>query len=98
MAIVAMSITTAEDVPKANNLRVYTAVAGDTTLTFVANRSHVYEVGNVVAVAQVGTILEEGLEIKPVTIRGVESFGMGLGVIDLPVGTEVPPESLGESA
>ena len=61
------------------------------TIQFVANLTNVYEVGDIVAVAQVGTVLppmdgEEGITISACKIRGVASFGMGLGKDKGPVG------------
>lgn len=89
MSVIAMKITKAEKHPNADRLRLYEAEALGQTLVFVANLTNVYEVDDVVAVAQVGTVLVldgEVLEIAPTTIRKVESFGMGLGKTDHPVG------------
>ena len=79
--ILEMTITKAEQHPNADRLRVYEAVDGDTTVLFVANLTNVYEVGDKVKVAQVGHVMEDGLEIKVSKIRGVTSYGMGLGKV-----------------
>lgn len=104
MSVIAMLITSAEKHPNGDRLRVYTATddTRDTTLTFVANLTNVYEVGDTVAVAQVGTVLPPsergedqaipGLLIQATVIRKVESFGMGLGKTDKPVGTVLDVE------
>lgn len=92
MSVIAMKITKAGPVPKSDRLRVYEATTEEETIVFVANLTNVYEVDDVVAVAQVGTVLVldgEKIEIKPTVIRKTESFGMGLGTVDVPVGTNL---------
>lgn len=89
MSVIAMKITKAEKHPNADRLRLYEAQTPTQTVVFVANLTNVYEVDDVVAVAQVGTVLildGELIEIAPTTIRKVESFGMGLGKTVHPVG------------
>lgn len=89
MSVIAMKITKAEKHPNADRLRLYEAEALGKTVVFVANLTNVYEVDDIVAVAQVGTVLVMGgevVEIAPTTIRKVESFGMGLGKTIHPVG------------
>jgi Putative tRNA binding domain len=89
MSVIAMKITKAEKHPNADRLRLYEAQTPTQTVVFVANLTNVYEVDDVVAVAQVGTVLVldgEALEIVPTTIRKVESHGMGLGKTVHPVG------------
>lgn len=94
MSVIAMKITKAEQHPNADRLRLYEAQALDTTVVFVANLTNVYEVDDVVALAQVGTVLppmdgEEGITITACKIRKVESFGMGLGKTSEPVGSNL---------
>lgn len=92
MSVISMKITKAEKHPNADRLRLYEAQANDTTVVFVANLTNVYEVDDVVAVAQVGTVLVldgEVLEIAPTTIRKVQSHGMGLGKVLSEVGADV---------
>ena len=56
--------------------------------TIVANLTNVYEVGEVAAIAQLGTLLPEG-EIKPRKVFGIDSEGMALGKVDVPVDTNL---------
>lgn len=56
--------------------------------TIVANLTNVYEVGDVAAIAQLGTLLPEG-EIKPRKVFGIDSEGMALGKVDAPVDTDL---------
>lgn len=74
-----MKILSAEKHPAADRLRVYSAEADGNKITFVANLTNIYEVGDIVKVAQIGHVMEDGMEIKETTIRGVKSYGMGLG-------------------
>lgn len=91
--IVAMEVKTAEDVKGSKSLRCYTFEAPDQErLTIVANQTYVYSPGDIVAVAQVGTILPDGLEITKRKVFGIESSGMALGPIDVPLGQVVPVE------
>lgn len=93
MPVVAMKVLTANPVEKSNNLRVYTfAVGNETPVQIVANLSNVYEVGDVAAVALVGTRLSDGLnslDITARTVRGVFSQGMALGKVDAEPGTDL---------
>jgi len=79
--IVVMKITSAEKHPNADRLRVYSAEGDGKEITFVANLTNVYEVGDMVKIAQVGHVMEDGMEIKETVIRGVPSYGMGLGKV-----------------
>jgi len=56
--------------------------------TVVANLTNVYEIGDVAAVAQLGTFLPDG-EIKPRKVFGVDSEGMALGKVDAPPDTDL---------
>lgn len=92
MSVIAMKITKAEKHPNADRLRLYEAQTPDQTVVFVANLTNVYEVDDVVAVAQIGTVLVlegEIIKIEHATIRKVESHGMGLGKTDRPVGSNL---------
>lgn len=98
MPIIAMKTTAARAHENADTLRVYTfeAPGFDPTIV-VANNTATYEVGDVVAIALVGTILSDGmndLEIKKMKVRGVLSFGMAVGKRSEPVGTNLT-ETLG---
>ncbi len=100
MSVIAMKVKTAADVEDSKNLRVYDFEWGGVELTIVANRTNVYKVGDIVAVAQVGTKLGDLdnpgsiFEITQRKVFGIESFGMALGDIGTtPLGTK-----LGDSA
>jgi tRNA-binding EMAP/Myf-like protein len=88
MAILAMKVASAAAHPNADALRVYTMDDGaGNAVQIVANLETVYEPGDVLAVALVGTVLADGTEIKKAKLRGVLSFGMALGKTSEPVGT-----------
>lgn len=88
--IIAMRVKTADEVKGSKNLRCYTFEAPNRPdLVVVANLTNVYQVGDVAAVAQVGTVLPNGLEIITRKVFGIESSGMALGPIDIDVGSEV---------
>lgn len=80
--VVVMECKSAEPVKKSKTLRVYTFEApGHETLNIVANATNIYNVGDLVGIAKVGTILSsfDNLKIEPRKIFGVESFGMAVG-------------------
>jgi tRNA-binding EMAP/Myf-like protein len=95
MPVIAMEVKTANDVTGSKNLRVYTFINGEDEFTIIANRTNVYEVGNVVAVALVGTkikdldSLDSSFEITKKNIFGIESSGIALGRITASVGTKL---------
>ena len=83
MPIIAMRISSAAAHPNADTLRVYDFEApGRATVQIVANQEHVYQVGDVAAVALVGTTLLDGMKIKRAKLRGVASLGMATGPTD----------------
>lgn len=87
MPIIACRVTQAEQHPNADALKVYTFEApGIDPTVVVANLSNIYKVGNIVAVALVGTVLPDGTEIKKTKLRGVLSFGMALGHVEVAEG------------
>jgi tRNA-binding EMAP/Myf-like protein len=92
MAVVVMQCTSSEDHPDADRLKVYKFVSHIEAdeIQIVANLTNVYEVGELAAVAEVGTVLsfysdmdEESLEIKERKVRGVLSQGMALCKLEL---------------
>ncbi len=90
MTVIVKRVTKAEQHLNADFLRVYQMTDDKTTLQIVANLTNVYDVGDHVLVANIGSILkEDNLEIRQTKIRGINSFGMALGKTDLPVGTDV---------
>lgn len=86
MQVIAMRVKAESDVPNSKNLRVYTFEAPEhADVVVVANRSNVYKLDDVVAVALVGTKLPESydnLEIVKRSVFGIESSGMALGPLD----------------
>lgn len=103
--ILVMKTLSAEDVEGSSNLRVYTFEApfyepgGMRTINVVANRTNVYEVGDIVAVAQVGSTPEHfgNFEVTQRKVFGVESFGMALGRVDMMAGAILEDSWLGPS-
>ncbi len=89
MTVLAMSVERVEDHPDADSLRVHQLRAGERTAQVVANLETVYAVGDVVAVALVGSTLQGNLSIRRVRLRGVDSFGMMLGRVEEAVGTDL---------
>lgn len=87
--VLAMQVKSASDVVGSKNLRSYVFEAGDQQLVVVANLTNVYQEGDVVAVAQVGTVLPafDNMEIAQRKVFGIESFGMALGKVTAEVGT-----------
>ena len=77
-----------EQHPDADKLSVCTVdVGGDEALQIVCGAANV-DVGQNVAVAQVGTCLPGDFKIKKAKIRGVESFGMICSVRELELGED----------
>ncbi len=97
MPVRAMKVVEKQAHPNTDKLFVYRFEApGIGSKTVVANLTNVYEVGQVAAVAQIGTFLPEG-EIKPRKVFGVASEGMALGVVDAEPGADLT-EAFGADA
>ena len=82
MPVYAMKVTTKTAHEKTDKLFIYTfnsPALGDKTI--VANLTNVYEVGDVVAIAQLGTRLP-GVTLKPRKVFGIDSEGMALGPVE----------------
>ena len=82
MPVIAMKVVRKDAHEKTDKLFIYglqSPALGEVQV--VANLTNVYEVGDVVAVAQVGTLLEDG-EIKDRPVFGIPSSGMCLGPVD----------------
>lgn len=89
MPVIAMTVTDKQAHEKTDSLFIYTFSSpnlGDKTI--VANLTNVYEVGDVAAIAQLGTLLPEG-EIKPRKVFGIDSEGMAMGPTDAAPDTDV---------
>ncbi|MEB3883701.1 RNA ligase family protein [Lyngbya sp. CCY1209] len=90
MPVIAMEVKKAEQHPNADSLRVYGAIApGYEEIQIVANLENVYEVGDIVAIALNNSVLKDGTKIKPTKLRGIQSWGMALGKIVAPVGSDL---------
>jgi tRNA-binding EMAP/Myf-like protein len=98
MSVIVMEVLEVSAHPNAEALRVYQFGGGAERLQVVANLSNQYGVGDRVAVATVGSELKDGTKIKPARLRGVDSFGMALGVHAAPLGTDVSTEFCVETA
>jgi tRNA-binding EMAP/Myf-like protein len=95
MSVIIMEVLETNPHPNADALRVYRFSAGaqhGEPLQIVANLSSVYAVGDRVAIATVGSELKDGTKIRPARLRGVDSFGMALGVHAAPLGSDVSAE------
>ncbi|MGC4088144.1 MAG: RNA ligase family protein [Polyangiaceae bacterium] len=91
MSVFVMEVVDVKPHPNADTLRVY-QFAGGEPLQVVANLSNTYAVGDHVAVATVGAELKDGTKIRPARLRGVDSFGMALGLHSAPLGTDLSAE------
>jgi tRNA-binding EMAP/Myf-like protein len=91
MTVIVMEVLEVSPHPNADALRVYQFSAGE-RLQVVANLENAYAVGDHVAVATVGSELKDGTKIRPARLRGVDSFGMALGLHAAPLGTDVSAE------
>lgn len=89
MPVLSLRVLKADPHPNADRLRIYQFVHQEGPLQIVANLENLYEVGDYVAVALLGTVLEDGTEIKKGKLRGELSFGMALGRTDQPPGTDL---------
>lgn len=88
--IKAMKVVAARDHEDAHSLRVYQFEApGGGQVQIVANKDTLYDVGDVAAVANIGTVLEDGTEIKKGKYRGIRSFGMAMGKTGEAPGTDL---------
>ena len=86
--------------PNADKLSLCTVDVGKERLQIVCGAQNVQD-AEYVAVAKLGAVLPNGLEIKPVKLRGVESFGMicsstELGLPELEKGIMILDESIGK--
>lgn len=82
MPVIAMKVVDKQAHERTDTLFIYTFESPQLgQKTIVANLTNVYEVGDVAAIAQLGTWLPEG-EIKPRKVFGIDSEGMALGPVD----------------
>ena len=89
MPVIAMTVVAKQAHEQTDTLFIYTfesPALGQKTI--VANLTNVYEVGDVAAIAQLGTLLPEG-EMKPRKVFGIDSEGMALGPVDAAPDTDL---------
>ncbi|MCU0569125.1 MAG: hypothetical protein MUF49_21435 [Oculatellaceae cyanobacterium Prado106] len=90
MTVMVMEVKTAEKHPNAESLNLYQMSApGCDRLQIIANQDRVYQVGDRVAVAMIDAVLKDGTKIKATKLRGLSSYGMALGTVDDPVGSDL---------
>ena len=90
MLVRAMKVVDATRHPHADSLWIYRLEApGSAALQVVANSERTYAAGDCVVVAQVGVELLDGTKISKARLRGVDSFGMLLGLHDGSPGQDV---------
>ncbi|MDG1483466.1 MAG: hypothetical protein P8R54_28000 [Myxococcota bacterium] len=89
MPVYAMKVTSKSTHEKTDKLFIYTFESPEQgTRTIVANLTNVYEVGDVVAVAQLGTRLP-GVVLKPRKVFGIDSEGMAMGPVEAELDTDL---------
>lgn len=90
MKAIAMRVISAGKHPNADALQLYTMAAPDIEeLQIIANLDNVYQIDDVVAIALCGAVLKDGTKIKPSKLRGLYSYGMALGKVEVEVGTDL---------
>lgn len=90
MPVIALEVLGSQVHANADTLRIYQLGApGREPIQVVANDSVIHQTGDVVAVALIGTVLDDGTRIRPARLRGAESMGMALGAIDVAPGSDV---------
>jgi len=89
MPVVVMEVTEKSAHEKTDQLFIYTfASPSHEPRQIVANLTNVYDVGDRVAIALVGTHLP-GVEIVPRKVFGIDSSGMALGPVNEALDTDV---------
>ena len=93
--VVVGKVISAEKHPQADKLKLCSVDVGNEKLQIVCGGSNVRE-GILVALAKIGAKVKwhgegEPVELKPATIRGVESFGMICGADEIGLGGTLPP-------
>ena len=90
MTVMAMEVISAQKHPDADALRLYKIKAPQTEeIQIIANLDRIYQRGDIVAIALVGSILKDSTKIKPTKLRGLYSYGMALGKVDVEVGEDL---------
>ena len=89
MTVMAMEVIGAEKHPNADALRLYKMSSANKEVEIIANLDRIYELGDIVAIALVGSILKDGTKIKPTKLRGMYSYGMALGKVEAEIGRDL---------
>ena len=89
MTVMAMEVIGAEKHPNADALRLYKMSSADKEVEIIANLDCIYELGDIVAIVLVGSILKDGTKIKPTKLRGMYSYGMALGKVQAEIGQDL---------
>ena len=98
MPVVAMKCSAKTAHEKTDKLFIYTFESPQLgQKTIVANLTNVYEVGDIVAIAQVETWLPEG-QILPRKVFGIPSEGMALGPVNALVDEDITQQFDADSA
>jgi len=89
MNAVAMKVVSAEKHPNADALFLYKMKSAEKEVEIIANLDRNYQVGDIVAIALVGSVLKDGTKIKPTKLRGIYSYGLALGKVNAEIGTDL---------
>ena len=89
MTVMAMKVISVGYHPNADALRLYTMKTADKEVEVIANLDNIYEIGDIVAIALVGSVLKDGTKIKPTKLRGLYSYGMALGKVEVKIGRDL---------
>ncbi len=89
MNAVAMKVVSAEKHPNADALFLYKLKSADKEVEIIANLDRNYQVGDIVAIALVGSVLKDGTKIKPTKLRGMYSYGLALGKVNADIGADL---------
>ena len=71
MTVMAMEVVGAEKHPNADALRLYKMKAADKEVEIIANLDRIYQLGDIVAIALVGSTLKDGTKIKPTNTKSI---------------------------
>ena len=93
MNAVALKVVSAEKHPNADALFLYKLKSADQEVEIIANLDRNYQVGDIVAIALVGSVLKDGTNIKPTKLRGMYSC-LALGQVNANIGANFNMQGL----
>jgi tRNA-binding EMAP/Myf-like protein len=94
MSVIAMKCIEKAIHPNADKLNVYKFTDNNRVYEIIANNENNYDINNVAAIV-LGGLLKDGVTfIQPTNVRGVISYGMALGKVDVPIGTDLSDQYL----